>query len=146
MQDGEKKGEVYLQTLRPDHPLLNTLIQKDYRAFAKETLKDRQMALLPPYRYAVLLRCESKSQEDNQKFLTEMTELLRQHAGNLIDIWGPIPAPMERKAGRYQAHLVLLSLERAKLHFYLHEWWQHILHYKPSGMKLTIDVDPQELS
>lgn len=143
---GEKKGEVYLQTLRPDHPLLNTLIQKDYRAFAKETLKDRQMALLPPYRYAVLLRCESKSQEDNQKFLTEMTELLRQHAGNLIDIWGPIPAPMERKAGRYQAHLVLLSLERAKLHFYLHEWWQHILHYKPSGMKLTIDVDPQELS
>ena len=143
---GEKKGEVYLQTLRPDHPLLNTLIQKDYRAFAQATLADRQMALLPPCRYAVLLRCESKNQDDNQKFLTEMTQLLRQHAGELIDIWGPIPAPMERKAGRYQAHVVLLSLERAKMHFYIREWWQQVLHFKPSSMKLTLDIDPQELS
>lgn len=143
---GEKKGEVYLQTLRPDHPLLNTLIQKNYRAFAKETLRDRQAALLPPCRYAVLLRCESKNQDDNQKFLTEMTQILRQHTENLIDIWGPIPAPMERKAGRYQAHVVLLSTDRAKMHFYIREWWQNVLHYKPSGMKVTIDVDPQELS
>lgn len=143
---GEKKGEVYLQTLRPDHPLLNTLIQKNYRAFAKETLRDRQAALLPPCRYAVLLRCESKNQDDNQKFLTEMTQMIRQHTENLIDIWGPIPAPMERKAGRYQAHVVLLSTDRAKMHFYMREWWQNVLHYKPSGMKVTIDVDPQELS
>lgn len=36
---GERKGDVYLQTLRPDHPLLNTLVQEDYRQFAKQTLK-----------------------------------------------------------------------------------------------------------
>ncbi|MEG0486427.1 MAG: primosomal protein N' [Acinetobacter sp.] len=144
---GDKKGEVYLQTLRPDHPLLNTLIEKDYRAFAKQTLKDRQIALLPPCRYAILIRCESKNQDENLKFLTEMTQLLRQASEeNLIDIWGPIPAPMERKAGRYQAHVVLLSQDRAKMHFYIRQWWQNLLHQKPSNMKLTIDVDPQELS
>lgn len=143
---GEKKGEVYLQTLRPDHPLLNTLVQKDYRAFAKETLQDREMAMMPPCRYAVLLRCESKNQDDNQKFLSEMTQRLREYAGELIDIWGPIPAPMERKAGRYQAHVVLLSKDRAKMHFYIHEWWQQLLHCKPSNLKVTIDVDPQELN
>ncbi|MBF1987161.1 primosomal protein N', partial [Enterobacter asburiae] len=33
---GEHKGHVYLQTLRPDHPLLTTLIEKDYRAVAKQ--------------------------------------------------------------------------------------------------------------
>ena len=144
---GDKKGEVYLQTLRPDHPLLNTLIEKDYRAFAKQTLKDRQAALMPPCRYAIMIRCESKSQEENLKFLTEMTQTLRQQSeASLIDIWGPIPAPMERKAGRYQAHVVLLSLERAKMHFYVHQWWNILLHNKPSSMKITIDVDPQELS
>ena len=76
-----------------------------------------------------------------------MTQLLRQTAeDNLIDIWGPIPAPMERKAGRYQAHVVLLSQDRAKMHFYIRQWWQQLLHSKPSTMKITIDVDPQELS
>ncbi len=144
---GENKGEVYLQTLRPDHPLLNTLIHNDYRTFAKQTLKDRQVALLPPFRYASLIRCESKHQEENLKFLTEMTQLLRQMSEpHLIDIWGPIPAPMERKAGRYQAHVVLLSQDRAKMHFYVHQWWPLLLQQKPSTMKVTIDVDPQELS
>lgn len=143
---GEKKGEVYLQTLRPDHPLLNTLINKDYRAFARETLHDRQAALLPPMRYAALIRCESRSQEENLNFLTNMTQSLQQHTGELIEIWGPIPAPMERKAGRYQAHVVLLSSDRAKMHFYIREWWPFVLQQKPSTMKLSIDIDPQELS
>ena len=143
---GERKGEVYLQTLRPDHPLLNTLIQEDYRHFAKQTLKERQAALLPPFRYAALIRCESKSQEQNQEFLQQHAQALRQISENLIDIWGPIPAPMERKAGRYQAHMVLLSQDRARLHFYIRAWWQNMLHQKPSTMKLTLDIDPQELS
>ena len=143
---GERKGEVYLQTLRPDHPLLNTLIDKDYRYFAKQTLKERQAAALPPFRYAALIRCESKSQEQNQEFLQQHAQALRQVSENLIDIWGPIPAPMERKAGRYQAHMVLLSQDRARLHFYIRTWWQNMLHEKPSNMKLTLDIDPQELS
>lgn len=143
---GEHKGDVYLQTLRPDHPLLNTLIQQDYRHFAQQTLKERQAAQLPPFRYAALIRCESKDQAQNQAFLQQHAQALREISENLIDIWGPIPAPMERKAGRYQAHMVLLSTDRARLHFYLRAWWQNMLHQKPSTMKLTLDIDPQELS
>ena len=143
---GEKKGEVYLQTLRPDHPLLNTLLESGYRSFAKQTLKERKAAWMPPYRYAALLRCESKDQELNQSFLQEHAQALRQASENSIDIWGPIPAPMERKAGRYQAHMVLLSKDRARMHFYIRQWWQTVWHNKPNGMKLSLDIDPQELS
>ncbi|MGF2880693.1 primosomal protein N' [Acinetobacter johnsonii] len=143
---GEKKGEVYLQTLRPDHPLLNTLLESGYRSFAKQTLKERKAAWMPPYRYAALLRCESKDQELNQNFLQEHAQALCQASENSIDIWGPIPAPMERKAGRYQAHMVLLSKDRARMHFYIRQWWQNVWHNKPHGMKLSLDIDPQELS
>ena len=143
---GEKKGEVYLQTLRPDHPLLNTLLESGYRSLAKQTLKERKAAWMPPYRYAALLRCESKDQELNQSFLQEHAQALRQASENSIDIWGPIPAPMERKAGRYQAHMVLLSKDRARMHFYIRQWWQNVWHNKPHGMKLSLDIDPQELS
>ena len=143
---GEKKGDVYLQTLRPEHPLLHTLVDGDYRQFARQTLKERQQALFPPYRYAALIRCESKSQEQNQQYLTEHAQQLRQISELNIDIWGPIPAPMERKAGRYQAHMVLLSKDRARLHYYLRAWWQNMLQHKPASMKLSLDVDPQEFS
>lgn len=143
---GEHKGDVFLQTLRPEHPLLNTLVQKNYREFAKQTLAERKMAWLPPARYAALIRCESRSQEQNQEFLSQYAQELRHYSENCIDIWGPIPAPMERKAGRFQAHMVLLSQDRARLHFYLQHWWKNMLHAKPSQMKLSLDIDPQELS
>lgn len=141
---GEHKGEVYLQTLRPDHPMLTTLVQQDYRAFAKHSLKERKLAQLPPFRYAALLRCESRSQEENINILQQHAQLLREQAHIDVEIWGPIPAPMERKARRFQAHLMILAHERPHLHAYLTPWWQNLLHQKPSHMKLSLDIDPQE--
>lgn len=143
---GEHKGEVYLQTLRPDHPLLNTLVDKDYRAFAAQTLKERKAAQLPPFRYGILLRCESRTAEQNKEYLQNIAQQLRQMANNEIDIWGPIPAPMERKAGKHHAHLLLLAQDRARLHYYVRTWWAHAVQLLPSGLKISIDVDPQELS
>ncbi|ESK39700.1 primosomal protein N' [Acinetobacter nectaris CIP 110549] len=143
---GEKKGEVFLQTLRPDHPTLNTLISKDYRVFAQQTLKERQTALLPPYRYTVLVRSESKDEQKNLQFLTEISKNLQEISAQHLEIWGPIPAPMQRKAGKYQAHLVILGKERAHLHYYVRHWWSFVLSQCPTHIRLSIDVDPQELN
>ena len=144
---GEHKGHVYLQSLRPDHPMLTTLIEHDYRTVAKHMLAERKIALLPPYRYAALVRVESKDREYSQQFLSEIAQQFRAMATDSVDIWGPIPAPMERKAGRYRAHMVILSADRAKLHFYLRQWWQQVVHLpRQHQLRLSIDVDPQEFS
>ena len=144
---GEHKGHVYLQSLRPDHPMLTTLIEHDYRTVAKHMLAERKIALLPPYRYAALVRVESKDREYSQQFLSEIAQQFRAMAADSVDIWGPIPAPMERKAGRYRAHMVILSADRAKLHFYLRQWWQQVVHLpRQHQLRLSIDVDPQEFS
>ena len=144
---GEHKGNVYLQSLRPDHPMLTTLIEHDYRTVAKHMLAERKIALLPPYRYAVLVRVESKDREYSQQFLSKIAQQFRAMATDSVDIWGPIPAPMERKAGRYRAHMVILSADRAKLHFYLRQWWQQVVHLpRQHQLRLSIDVDPQEFS
>ena len=144
---GEHKGNVYLQSLRPDHPMLTTLIEHDYRTVAKHMLAERKIALLPPYRYAVLVRVESKDREYSQQFLSKIAQQFRAMAADSVDIWGPIPAPMERKAGRYRAHMVILSADRAKLHFYLRQWWQQVVHLpRQHQLRLSIDVDPQEFS
>ena len=144
---GEHKGSVYLQSLRPDHPMLTTLIEHDYRTVAKHMLAERKIALLPPYRYAALVRVESKDREYSQQFLSKIAQQFRVMATDSVDIWGPIPAPMERKAGRYRAHMVILSADRAKLHFYLRQWWQQVVHLpRQHQLRLSIDVDPQEFS
>jgi primosomal protein N' (replication factor Y) len=42
------RGEVFVQTHNPDHPLLTTLIQKDYTSFAQQALSSRKEYQLPP--------------------------------------------------------------------------------------------------
>ena len=66
-------------------------------------------------------------------------------AGDLVDIWGPFPHRWNVKLGRYRAHMVILSTDRAKLHFYLRQWWQKLVHLpRQHLLRLSIDVDPQE--
>lgn len=144
---GEHKGEVYLQSYRPDHPLLQTLVKQDYATAAQQMLQQRQLGLLPPYRYAILLRADAKQQSDNLNFLTTVAQQLQSHATQPLDVWGPIPAPMARKAGKERAHLLLLGSERQPLHHLLREWWPQIFVLaRQQQIRISIDVDPQELS
>ncbi len=103
---------------------------------------------MPPFRYAALIRCESKDQQAEYGFFTATCPTATSRFGlNIIDIWGPIPAPMERKAGRYQSHMVLIVYKIVRAYIIiLRYWWQNLLHNKPSNMKFSLDIDPQELS
>ncbi|WP_374253752.1 primosomal protein N' [Acinetobacter brisouii] len=143
---GEHKGDVLIQTLRPEHPLFHMLLEKDYRYFAQHTLKERKLAQFPPYRYSMLVRSQARNATDNQAFLQQIANQLRSASGNEIEIWGPIPAPMERKAGRNQAHLLLLATDRARLHMYVRSWWAEVMQQQPKNIRVSIDVDPQELN
>lgn len=143
---GEHKGDVLIQTLRPEHPLFQMLLEKDYRYFAQHTLKERQLAQFPPFRYSMLVRSQARNATENLEFLTKIAAQLRQLAGNHIEIWGPIPAPMERKAGRHQAHLFLQASDRVQLHMHVNTWWANVMQQQPRGFRVSLDVDPQEMS
>ena len=48
---------------------------------------------------------------------------------------------------RYRAHMVILSADRARLHFYLRQWWSQLVHAsRQHQLRLSIDVDPQEFN
>lgn len=63
-------------------------------------------------------------------------------------VWllGPIPAPMERRAGRSRAQLLLQASSRAALHKLLNHWAVTLEGMK-EGRKVrwSLDVDPIEL-
>ncbi len=66
--------------------------------------------------------------------------------GNGIEVYGPFPAPMERRAGRSRAQLLLQANSRAPLQLLLSTWLQRLETLK-SGRKVrwSIDVDPLEM-
>jgi primosomal protein N' (replication factor Y) len=138
-----KPGMVLVQTHHPEHPLLLTLIAGGYHAFAAGEIAVRQAAEFPPFAHLALLRAEAKHADPPMQFLQQAKHLL-DDAG--IEISGPLPAPMPRRAGYLRAQLILSSPERRRLHAALDVLMPQ-LHALPEARKLrwSLDVDPAEL-
>jgi len=142
----ERPGQVLIQTHHPDHPLLQLLLREGYAAFARAALEERQQANLPPFSYLALLRAEAVDSELPLHFLHQARELAEALQPRGVQLLGPIPAPMERRAGRVRAQLLLQANRRADLHRLLGPWAQR-LETDKLGRKVrwSIDVDPQEM-
>ena len=146
----EKPGQVLIQTHHPDHPLLQTLLHEGYAAFAQAALEERRQAQLAPFNYMALLRAEAVDGQLPLQFLEHARQLAEQLGASFdvknVQLLGPIPAPMERRAGRIRAQLLLQARNRADLHRLLSPWLLQLESSK-LGRKVrwSIDVDPQEM-
>jgi primosomal protein N' (replication factor Y) len=141
----DKAGTVLIQTHHPEHPLLQTLAQHDYARYTSLLIKERREAGLPPFSHQVLLRAEAKNMPATEKFLQSAHDCLPLTGKNL-EIFGPLPAPMEKRAGYYRMQLLVQSQNRARLRGLLDEWIP-ALEQLPEARKVrwSIDVDPQDL-
>ena len=141
----DKPGTVLIQTHHPDHPLLRILVAQGYPAFAAAALAERQAALLPPFAHQALLRAEAATAEKATAFLRAGLALAEPIADG-VELLGPAPAPMERRAGRYRAQLLLQAEQRQALHRFL-DLWMPRLHAQNSNRnaRWSLDIDPMEL-
>jgi primosomal protein N' (replication factor Y) len=93
-----------------------------------------------------LLRAEASNRELPRQFLSEAYQIAAGYGIEGVFLLGPVPAPMERRAGRYRAQLLLQSEKRSNLHRLLEPLLQQLEQSK-LGRKVrwSLDVDPIEL-
>ena len=141
----DKPGRVLIQTHHPEHPLLQLLVKGGYGEFAAAALAEREAAGLPPFGHQVLWRAEAARAEPPAAFLAAVAVLVRAQASAAVEVWGPVPAPMERRAGRYRAHLLLQAGERGLLHSGLGAWVEGVAALPEArSVRWSVDVDPQD--
>lgn len=137
-------GEVWLQTHHPGHPLLETLVNGGYHAFAEAELEQRDAAGFPPFAHLALLRAEAQQVEHANAMLSAVRGLVPGDAP--VERYGPMPAPMPRRAGYQRTQLLLSAPSRRPLHAVLDLITPQI-HGLPQARKVrwSLDVDPTDL-
>ena len=140
----EKQGEVVLQTHYPDHPLLTTLLEKGYQAFAEETLKLRHNMGLPPFSFQALFKAQCRHSEEAENALSQLASFFYEQKIEGLQVLGPIPAPFSKKAGQYRWQLLLQHTSRKQLQAALSRYSPELI--KSSQVRLILDVDPLDLS
>jgi primosomal protein N' (replication factor Y) len=142
----DRPGRVVLQTRHPEHPLLQSLLREGYAGFAAAALSERREAELPPFSHLALLRAEARDAETPTAFLNHARRLAEGLAEPGVHCYGPVPAPMERRGGRYRAQLLAQSAQRPRLQRFL-AGWSTALRALPGtkGLRWSLDVDPQDM-
>ncbi|QKT03405.1 primosomal protein N' [Ectothiorhodospiraceae bacterium 2226] len=138
-------GEFLIQTRHPDHPLLQILLRAGYGAFANQALAEREQAELPPFSHLALLRAEAPQRAAAHDFLQQAAERADAADGDGVYALGPVPAALERVAGRYRAQLLLQAAQRTPLHALLNNLIPQ-LEALPAARRVrwSLDVDPAE--
>jgi primosomal protein N' (replication factor Y) len=142
----ELPGEALIQTHLPDHPLLRTLIEEGYPGFARDALAERREAGMPPFASQALFRAEAVKADPPETFLAAAGTILNADRRGDVGVIGPLPAPMERRAGRYRFQLLVHASSRADLHELLDRCVPRIAELREArAVRWSVDVDPMEL-
>ena len=140
----ERPGEVWLQTHHPDNALLHTLVNGGYHTFADAELIQRQAAGFPPFAHLALLRAEAKQVEQANDFLTALKQAMPPDTP--VERYGPMPAPMPRRAGYQRTQLLLSATQRRALHGLLDALVpQAYALPQARRVRWSLDVDPVDL-
>ncbi|NND65867.1 MAG: primosomal protein N' [Gammaproteobacteria bacterium] len=140
----QRPGRVLIQTYHPEHPLLMELIDRGYAGFAKNALAERRLANWPPYSRLALVRCSASQAALPMRFLKQAFECANHD--KTVELLGPAPAPMLKRAGRYHAQLLIRSQARKPLHQFLNQWLPRVRTLKLANrLRWSVDVDPIDL-
>ena len=138
-------GTVLVQTHYPEHLLLRSLIHDGYEAFSQDLLEERKHANLPPFSYLAMLRAEANQADKLEHFFKEAKILLREKSCDLEN-YGPVPAPIAKRAGRLRYQLLIQTNKRGQFKKFLGGWCE-ALEDLPSAKKVrwSLDIDPQDM-
>jgi len=136
----DKPGEVWIQTYSPDNPLLRALIEKGYKGFCDSEIETRRASSMPPFTYIAMLRIDSNNQTLSQSWLADWATRLPPPPG--VEVLGPAPAPLGRKANRYRSQCLLIASRRALLHHHIETMLANIPKSRAGDIRWSFDVDP----
>ena len=142
--------EMWIQTHDPQNAVYTALRKHDYPAFARQQLKERLDAGMPPYAFQAIVRADARTQEAAQAFLNAATQVAREAKLPYLDevfIYPPIPMAVQRVANVERAQMLLEAANRSALLRFLNAWQQylHWLRTLPEHRPLVrwlVDVDP----
>jgi len=125
---------------------MRAMLGSSYAEQARVLLKHRHESGMPPAGQLVMLRTDCPNAEYGEKFLQTLRERSTAQLPAQARLIGPLPSPMQRRAGKYRCQLLLIAPDRGAAQAAA-SLLVAIAEDLPArhGMKWTIDIDPQDV-
>ena len=143
---GLMPGHVVMQTRVPKHHSLTMTSRQNYNGFAQRELYSRKAIGYPPFSRLLRLVVSSNNQLQAGSYLIALKKRIVQvlaDESKKITILGPAPAPLEKIKDHWRWHLLIKSNSVKTLNKVVRI--TTAAKAKAKKIKLTIDVDPQDM-
>ncbi len=142
----ELSGEVILQTHYPDHPALQAMLVTDYARQARAMLAHRRAAGMPPCGHLLVVRTDCSDARFGESYLQTLRERTESSLPGGASLIGPLPSPLQRRAGKFRFQLLSLATDRASARACA-RLLVAAAESMPArrGLKWSIDIDPLDL-
>ena len=146
----EKEGRALIQTMSPDHDVIQLACKQDYKTFFNNEIKTRKLLSYPPYCDIVLLTLSGPIESAVMKDTKLLSDMIKESIkGEFKDVpvvcYGPFEAPVYRLDGKYRMRIII----KTKLNKHSREMFSRI--YKEFGTRkkmdpqLSVDFNPSSL-
>lgn len=106
-------AEVFIQTFRPEHPVLSLAAQEDYQGFYEYMIRQRKRAGFPPFKFVMKLTITMKTEAVVLRKVRELVKKLSTDARLIMA--PPQPAFHERTSRGYTWQIIVRARSRKAL-------------------------------
>ena len=143
---GEHPGKVFIQSFRPEQPLLQFACTQNYRAFYEQEIEYRQKLKLPPYKALGEIVLSLADEELLIKRANEVASYLNAFLGfqdpkYQFEIYGPMPCVIYELRGRYRMSFVIKAVNKSAINGVFKRLIADFDHMK---YPMSFDNDPQD--
>lgn len=136
-------GQVYVQTLRPEHPVIRLAAGLSVGEFYRRELELREAMEFPPFTRLARIVARSKDRDACIGAARELGRNAAKARAREVEILGPAECPLSLVAGNHRWQILLRARAMASLRPALNSL---LSGYKaPSSVYLEIDIDPVNL-
>lgn len=112
---GQKRGEVVIQTYRPDHYVIQSVAAQDAEIFYENELAYRRMLSYPPYFSMLTVRILSEDREKGLACVRELAAAVRGKCSSLASVVGPADDAGKKRKDQFGFTFYVKTRELAQL-------------------------------
>jgi primosomal protein N' (replication factor Y) len=133
------RGQGYLQTHQPHHPVMRAIVAGDREAFYATEIEVRERTHYPPFGRLASLIISGPDRLSAERFARRLAGAAP--PDEAAKVLGPAEAPIAVIRGRHRFRLLVKAARSFDLSGYLRRWLQRAPKAE-AGVRLEVDVDP----
>ena len=146
----EKAGKALIQTMNPDHDVIELACKQDYKSFFENEIKTRKLLNYPPFCDIVLLtlsgQVESAVMKDSKTLSDMIREKIHTEFSDVpIICYGPFEAPVYKLDGKYRMRIVIKTKLNKRSRQMFAQIYSSFGKRKKNEPMLSVDFNPSSL-